>query len=208
MADLALRQQRASSPSTTPTSAGRSATSSTASRSSTSRSAAPAAPRRCRCRPIRAAALHRGDQGPARAVPNPGVQPREGRELLDGKGWAKNGDGIWAKDGTTLDVDIISFAVMADIGPVIAEQLRQQGVDASFAMPPDASTASSRATTRRPLRPRRQRQRRSLLHAAALPVGDRRGARRPPGQLLPVAQRRVRQDRRRDGRHADRDQEA
>ncbi len=61
----------------------------------------------------------------------------KGVALLEGKGWAKNGDGVWAKDGQTLDLDINSFAVMADIGPVIAEQLRQQGVNASFAMPPD-----------------------------------------------------------------------
>jgi peptide/nickel transport system substrate-binding protein len=67
--------------------------------------------------------------------------PEKGAALLEGKGWAKNADGIWAKDGTTLDVDITSFAVMADIGPVIAEQLRQQGVNASFAMPPDAITS-------------------------------------------------------------------
>lgn len=63
--------------------------------------------------------------------------PEKGAALLEGKGWAKNGDGVWAKDGKTLDLDIGSFAVMADIGPVIAEQLRQQGINASFAMPPD-----------------------------------------------------------------------
>jgi peptide/nickel transport system substrate-binding protein len=67
--------------------------------------------------------------------------PEKGAALLEGKGWAKNADGIWAQDGKTLDMDIISFAVMADIGPVIAEQLRQQGVNASFAMPPDAITS-------------------------------------------------------------------
>jgi len=63
--------------------------------------------------------------------------PDKGIALLEGKGWAKNADGVWAKDGQTLDLDIQSFAVMADIGPVIAEQLRRQGVNASFAMPPD-----------------------------------------------------------------------
>jgi len=63
--------------------------------------------------------------------------PDKGAALLEGKGWAKNADGMWAKDGKTLDLDINSFAVMADIGPVIAEQLRRQGVNASFAMPPD-----------------------------------------------------------------------
>lgn len=63
--------------------------------------------------------------------------PEKGTALLEGAGWAKNGDGLWEKDGQTLDLDIGSFAVMADIGPVVAEQLRQQGVNASFAMPPD-----------------------------------------------------------------------
>ncbi|MEA2584168.1 MAG: peptide/nickel transport system substrate-binding protein [Thermomicrobiales bacterium] len=63
--------------------------------------------------------------------------PEKGDALLEGKGWAKNGDGIWAKDGTVLDVPIESFQVMADIGPVIAEQLRRAGVQSSFAMPPD-----------------------------------------------------------------------
>jgi peptide/nickel transport system substrate-binding protein len=63
--------------------------------------------------------------------------PEKGAALLEGKGWAKNADGLWAKDGQTLDLDIGSFAVMADIGPVIAEQLRRQGVNASFSMPPD-----------------------------------------------------------------------
>jgi peptide/nickel transport system substrate-binding protein len=61
----------------------------------------------------------------------------KGDALLEGKGWAKNGDGIWEKEGATLDLPIESFQVMADIGPVIAEQLRQNGVNASFAMPPD-----------------------------------------------------------------------
>jgi peptide/nickel transport system substrate-binding protein len=63
--------------------------------------------------------------------------PEKGTALLEGKGWAKNGDGLWEKDGQTIDLDINSFAVMADIGPVVAEQLRQQGINATFAMPPD-----------------------------------------------------------------------
>jgi peptide/nickel transport system substrate-binding protein len=65
--------------------------------------------------------------------------PEKGAELLTAAGWAKDGD-FWAKDGQTLTVPIESFTVMSDIGPVIAEQLRQQGVDASFALPPDFST--------------------------------------------------------------------
>lgn len=63
--------------------------------------------------------------------------PEKGNALLEESGWVKDGDGNWAKDGTALEVIIESFAVMADIGPVVAEQLRQQGINASFAMPPD-----------------------------------------------------------------------
>jgi len=63
--------------------------------------------------------------------------PEKGNALLEGKGWAKNGDGMWEKDGQVLTVPIQSFVVMADIGPVIAEQLRRQGVEAEYSMPPD-----------------------------------------------------------------------
>lgn len=63
--------------------------------------------------------------------------PDKGNALLEESGWTKGDDGMWTKDGTTIDAVIESFVVMADIGPVVAEQLRQQGINASFAMPPD-----------------------------------------------------------------------
>ena len=43
------------------------------------------------------------------------------------KGWVKDGDGIWAKDGTPLEARHRELHRMADIGPVVAEQLTQQG---------------------------------------------------------------------------------
>ena len=63
--------------------------------------------------------------------------PEKGAALLQGKGWQKNADGFWEKDGKVLQAPIESFTVMADIGPVIAEMLRRQGVQSSYAMPPD-----------------------------------------------------------------------
>lgn len=63
--------------------------------------------------------------------------PEKGAARLEGKGWAKNGDGFWEKDGQVLTLDLQGFVVFADIGPVIAEQLRRQGVDAKYSMPPD-----------------------------------------------------------------------
>ncbi|MBA2521562.1 MAG: ABC transporter substrate-binding protein [Chloroflexia bacterium] len=63
--------------------------------------------------------------------------PEKGNALLEESGWTKDGEGMWAKDGATLDVLIESVALFADIGPVIAEQLRQQGIQATFGMPTD-----------------------------------------------------------------------
>ena len=58
---------------------------------------------------------------------------------------------------------------MADIGPVSTEQLKRQGVDASFSLPPDFYDRFQKGDyTRRPLRSWRERQR-SLLHASSLP---------------------------------------
>ena len=69
--------------------------------------------------------------------PTTEFNPEKGAALLEGAGWAKNSDGNWEKDGKVLEVPIESFVVMADIGPVIAEQLRRQGVPSSFSIPPD-----------------------------------------------------------------------
>jgi peptide/nickel transport system substrate-binding protein len=64
--------------------------------------------------------------------------PDKGNALLEESGWTKGEDGFWTKDGATLQLVIDAIPdLMADIGPVISEQLRQQGIDASFAQPPD-----------------------------------------------------------------------
>jgi peptide/nickel transport system substrate-binding protein len=39
-----------------------------------------------------------------------------------------------------MKMEIGGFTVMADIGPVVAEMLKQQGIDASYIMPPDMVT--------------------------------------------------------------------
>lgn len=58
-------------------------------------------------------------------------------ELMTAAGFAKDGDGFWAKDGTRLSLEIITFQVFAEIVPIVAEQLKQAGFDASFGMPTD-----------------------------------------------------------------------
>jgi peptide/nickel transport system substrate-binding protein len=70
------------------------------------------------------------------ANPTNEFNPDKGAEKLTASGWAKDGD-KWMKDGQQLKVPIEGFQVMNDIGPVIAEQLRQQGIDSDYAQPPD-----------------------------------------------------------------------
>ncbi|MGD9711871.1 MAG: ABC transporter substrate-binding protein, partial [Thermomicrobiales bacterium] len=61
----------------------------------------------------------------------------KGDARLTEAGFAKNGDGMWERDGEVLNVPIESFQVMADIGPVIVQQLKNAGVESSYSEPPD-----------------------------------------------------------------------
>jgi len=60
----------------------------------------------------------------------PGVQDLAGSAaLMEKAGYAKNGDGFWAKDGTTLELELHSPTFLQVIPPVITEQLRVAGFD-------------------------------------------------------------------------------
>jgi peptide/nickel transport system substrate-binding protein len=64
--------------------------------------------------------------------------PGKGTTLLTNKGWKKDAKGIWTSpSGTTLKMDIIGFNFIGSLAPVVAQQLKQQGVDATFSIPPD-----------------------------------------------------------------------
>jgi peptide/nickel transport system substrate-binding protein len=56
-------------------------------------------------------------------------------QLLTGAGYAKGGDGFWAKNGKKLSIVITTFSVFADIAPLVVTQLQNAGIDASFQMP-------------------------------------------------------------------------
>ncbi len=53
-------------------------------------------------------------------------------ELMTAQGWEKDGDGFWAKDGERFPFIIFSLILFQDIAPILVEQLRQAGYDASF----------------------------------------------------------------------------
>ena len=56
----------------------------------------------------------------------------ESAKLMTAAGFAKNGDGLWAKDGKTINCTIHGFeGIHSDIVPVLIEMLRKGGFDAS-----------------------------------------------------------------------------
>jgi peptide/nickel transport system substrate-binding protein len=65
-------------------------------------------------------------------------------DLMKKEGWAKDGKGMWTKGGQMCKIEVSGWQIHADIGPVLAEQLRKAGFDAAFAMPADHSDKMAR----------------------------------------------------------------
>jgi peptide/nickel transport system substrate-binding protein len=54
-------------------------------------------------------------------------------EVMARAGWAKDADGFWARDGARASFEINGYVfIFQDIGPVLAEQLRRAGFDATY----------------------------------------------------------------------------
>ncbi|HEY7033668.1 MAG TPA: ABC transporter substrate-binding protein [Thermomicrobiales bacterium] len=68
--------------------------------------------------------------------PTTEFNPDKGAKMLTDAGWTKDG-GNWTKNGEKLSVPIEAFVVMDDIGPVIVQQLKNQGIDSAYSDPPD-----------------------------------------------------------------------
>ena len=64
--------------------------------------------------------------------------PADGDARLTAAGYTKNSEGVWADaDGDTIKCHISSLPHFSDSGPVLVEMLRQNGIEASYAEPPD-----------------------------------------------------------------------
>jgi peptide/nickel transport system substrate-binding protein len=64
--------------------------------------------------------------------------PEKGADLLTKNGWTQDDDGYWVdENGERLEFTILSFSFLQTIPPVVAQQLKNHGIDATFAMPPD-----------------------------------------------------------------------
>lgn len=72
--------------------------------------------------------------------------PDKAAELLQGLGYAKDGQGFWVKDGQRIPTVISGWSVFNDIGPIIAEQLRRAGFEAEWTTPADNGTRISEGT--------------------------------------------------------------
>lgn len=55
--------------------------------------------------------------------------------MMQSKGYTKDQGGFWSKDGNRLSIVVITFPVEQDVTPVVVQQLRKGGFDASFKMP-------------------------------------------------------------------------
>ncbi|MBX3013252.1 MAG: ABC transporter substrate-binding protein [Caldilineaceae bacterium] len=63
----------------------------------------------------------------------------EGDSLLTEAGYTKDNEGFWADaTGSRIKCNITSFSLWTDLGPVLAETLRQHGIESSYAEPTDA----------------------------------------------------------------------
>jgi peptide/nickel transport system substrate-binding protein len=64
-------------------------------------------------------------------------------ERMAAAGYEKDSEGFWVKDGARIETFIGGWGVFADIGPVLAEQLRNGGFAVDFQMPADHGTQIS-----------------------------------------------------------------
>lgn len=55
-----------------------------------------------------------------------------GDTLMAEMGYAKNGAGMWEKDGKTITGSFHGLALFEAVGPIIAQQLRDAGIDVEF----------------------------------------------------------------------------
>ncbi len=70
--------------------------------------------------------------------------PTKGDARLTKAGFTKDADGTWRdSDGESIKCDILGFGIFNDIGPVVAKQLNDQGIEASYTNPPDAGDRQS-----------------------------------------------------------------
>jgi peptide/nickel transport system substrate-binding protein len=69
--------------------------------------------------------------------------PSRTDEIMTSKGYTKDSDGFWTKDGERLSFTIEIFDIFQDIAPILTQQLRNAGFDVSFRMQSDSYSRMS-----------------------------------------------------------------
>ncbi|MCH7983173.1 MAG: ABC transporter substrate-binding protein [Chloroflexi bacterium] len=65
----------------------------------------------------------------------------KGDARMESAGYSKDGDGNWMDSNNIgINCSIIGFSPWVDLGPLVAEQLVRQGINATYSQPPDASS--------------------------------------------------------------------
>jgi peptide/nickel transport system substrate-binding protein len=57
---------------------------------------------------------------------------KQSAALMQDAGYAKDGDGFWAKDGTRWTADLTAASALDAMAPIIAQQMRRGGFDVSY----------------------------------------------------------------------------
>ncbi len=68
--------------------------------------------------------------------------------IMQRKGWKKDSEGFWSKDGERLSIVIDIYSIFNDFSPILVAQLEKAGFDADFRMTPDAFTRMAQGTAR------------------------------------------------------------
>ena len=71
----------------------------------------------------------------------------DGDARLTAAGYTKDSEGFWADSaGERIKCNIVSFSLWTDLGPVLAETLKQHGIESSYSEPTDAYNQLSGGT--------------------------------------------------------------
>ena len=74
--------------------------------------------------------------------------PAKSAAIMERKGWSRDAEGFWTKDGQVLKIVVDIFPIFQDIAPVLVRQLEQSGFDADFRNTPDTFTRMAQGTAR------------------------------------------------------------
>jgi len=74
--------------------------------------------------------------------------PTESARIMQARGYARDGEGFWAKGGQRVKVVIDIFPIFQDLVPVLVAQLKKAGFDADFRMTSDSYDRMTQGTAR------------------------------------------------------------